>query len=230
MKGRVQITTDALRIYLLVVEDVFGGKADYAQIHKVYQAARDGSARYSPARCIGCDMKEVSGRPDPKHVSTSFVERQNWSVRTSMRRYTRLSNGFSRNREPRGCHGPQLFLLQLHQDSPYTTHVPGNGCWRDGSAVERRRFSGPLGSLRAAEGGKTSSVKKFAAWIGLLIAAALAVTIPSAIVTAIGLVRSDHILGLVLPFAFAIRFGLIWWLTVRWWQIVYASASSENPK
>ncbi len=80
-------------------KDAFGGQADYAQLHKVYRAPTENETRYSPAKCIGCATKEVSGRPDFRHISTSFVERQNWSVRTSMRRYTRLSNGFSRKLE-----------------------------------------------------------------------------------------------------------------------------------
>jgi IS1 family transposase len=72
VKGRVQITTDALRTYVNVIEDAFGTEADYAQLHKVYRAPMENETRYSPARCIGCSTKDVSGNPDPKHISTSF--------------------------------------------------------------------------------------------------------------------------------------------------------------
>jgi IS1 family transposase len=77
VKGRVQITTDALKVYVNVIEDAFGTECDYSQLHKVYRAPLENETRYSPAKCIGCDMKVVSGDPDPKHVSTSFIERQN---------------------------------------------------------------------------------------------------------------------------------------------------------
>ena len=100
LSKRVQITSDGHRPYLEAIEGAFGSEVDYSQLHKIYGATSvEDFRRYSPARCIGCEMKPVSGNPDPKHVSTRFVERQNWTVRTTMRRYTRLSNGFSRKLE-----------------------------------------------------------------------------------------------------------------------------------
>ncbi len=112
IKGRVQLTTDAHKAYLQAVEDAFSGDVDYAQLQKIYGAPTDADQRrYFPAKCIGTDMKVVSGDPDPEHVSTSYVERQNLSMRMGMRRFTRLTNGFSKKLEN---HAHQIAVYFFH--------------------------------------------------------------------------------------------------------------------
>jgi IS1 family transposase len=110
--GRPQITTDAHKPYMAAIEMAFGADVDYAQLHKIYGASNDTpEARYSPAKCIGCDMKTVIGNPDYEHVSTAYVERQNLTMRMSMRRFTRLTNGFSKKIDN---HGHAVALHYMH--------------------------------------------------------------------------------------------------------------------
>src|ERR1019366_6706996 len=110
--NRMQLTTDGHRVYVDAVEHAFGSEIDYAMLVKIYGASNDNpESPYSPATCIGCRTGVLAGSPDPKHISTSFVERQNLSMRMGMRRFTRLTNGFSKKLEN---HGHMVALYFMH--------------------------------------------------------------------------------------------------------------------
>lgn len=112
LASRVQLTTDGHKAYLGAVEGAFGADVDYAQLVKMYGASPESAkGRYSPAECTGTKKRRVEGDPDPKHVSTSYVERQNLSMRMGMRRFTRLTNAFSKKIDN---HVHMLSLYFLH--------------------------------------------------------------------------------------------------------------------
>jgi IS1 family transposase len=108
---RVQLTTDGHRVYLNAVESAFGSDIDYAMLVKIYGNDSESETRYSPAERIDCKPIAITGRPNPKHISTSYIERQNLTMRMGMRRFTRLTNGFSKKIEN---HGHALALHYMH--------------------------------------------------------------------------------------------------------------------
>jgi IS1 family transposase len=110
LTNRIQLTTDGLRVYLDAVEGSFGCEIDYAILSKLYAASQE-ETRYSPAECVGVERKTIMGRPEPEHISTSYVERQNLSMRMGIRRFTRLTNGFSKKVEN---HAYMVALYFMH--------------------------------------------------------------------------------------------------------------------
>ena len=128
LSNRVQLTTDGHNAYLLAVEDRFGNDIDYAMLHKLYDAPNGAGdeRRYSPAVCTGVDIRPISGDPDPAHINTSYVERQNLTMRMSMRRFTRLSNGFSKKVENLAA-AVSLHFIHYNFARPHQTLTKANG-------------------------------------------------------------------------------------------------------
>jgi IS1 family transposase len=121
LANRVQLTSDGLKAYLEAVEGAFGANVDYAQLQKLYGPSPEAEKRYSPAECIGCQTRVVEGNPNPDHISTSYVERHNLTMRMHNRRFTRLTNAFSKSLQNH-AHSVALFMMYYNFCKLHKTH------------------------------------------------------------------------------------------------------------
>ncbi len=136
LSHRVQLTTDGHKAYVEAVEGAFGANIDYAMLVKIYgNDPKPGEARYSPAQCIGAKKAVIQGNPNSAFISTSHTERQNLTMRMSMRRFTRYQCLFEESGESGSCCCASLYALQFRKDSHDLAHHPGNGCWSIGSCL-----------------------------------------------------------------------------------------------
>ena len=159
LENRVQLTTDGHKAYLEAVEGAFGADVDYAMLVKLYGKEPESEKRYSPAKCIGAQKRKIEGNPDPAHVSTSYTERHNLTMRMSMRRFTRLTNAFSKKVENH-CHALALYFVwynfcrqhSAHKLSPAmaagVTDTLRDIEWIVGLIDERAPKSGPRGPYK----------------------------------------------------------------------------------
>jgi IS1 family transposase len=120
LANRVQITTDGHKVYLWAIEDAFGSEVDYAMLIKLYGLEPETEKRYGPASCIAAEKQVIQGNPDPDKISTSFAERQNLTMRMNMRRFTRLTNAFSKKLENHEC-ALALYFMHYNFARPHKT-------------------------------------------------------------------------------------------------------------
>lgn len=145
LANRPQITTDAFAAYYGAIARAFDRDVDYAQLIKVFASElNDGRGRYSPPVMVQCEREHLIGRPDPDHISTSYVERQNLTMRMQMRRFTRLTNGFSKKRANHAAavalHFAHYNLVRIHKTlrmTPAMAHGISDHIWTVGELLER---------------------------------------------------------------------------------------------
>ncbi len=121
LAGRVQLTSDGLRAYIEAINGNFGDEVDFAQLVKIYGQSQEGQRRYSPPVCTGAIKTPLNGCPDPQHISTSYVERQNLTMRIAMRRFTRLTNAFSK-KVGNHCHALALYFFWYNWTRQHKAH------------------------------------------------------------------------------------------------------------